>query len=85
MESNFFELLNNANFGFDFRNSANNAKFEPIIDEINEKKKRKLTKGVKTKLDDSFKKEKIKSMIDFDQNECNSIKSIVVIENTIID
>ena len=36
MESNFFELLNNANFGFDCRNSANNAKFEPIIDEINE-------------------------------------------------
>ena len=36
MESNFFELLNNANFEFDFRNSANNAKFEPIIDEINE-------------------------------------------------
>ena len=46
---------------------------------------RKLTKGVETKLDDSFKKEKIKSMIDFDQNECNSIKSIVVIGNTIID
>ena len=36
MESNFFELLNNANFGFDCRNSANNAKFEPIIEEINE-------------------------------------------------
>ena len=36
MESNFFELLNNANFGFDFRNSANNARFEPIIDERNE-------------------------------------------------
>ena len=36
MEQNFFELLNNANFGFDCRNSANNAKFEPIIEEINE-------------------------------------------------
>ena len=28
--------MNNANFGFDCRNNANNAKFEPIIDEIGE-------------------------------------------------
>ena len=28
--------MNNANFGFDCRNNANNTKFEPIIDEINE-------------------------------------------------
>ena len=28
--------MNNANFGFDCRNNANNAKFEPLIDEINE-------------------------------------------------
>ena len=27
--------MNNANFGFDCRNNANNAKFEPLIDEIN--------------------------------------------------
>ena len=34
---NFFcKLMNNANFGFDCRNNANNAKFEPIIDEIGE-------------------------------------------------
>ena len=32
----FYKLMNNANFGFDCRNSANNAKFEPIIDEIGE-------------------------------------------------
>ena len=28
--------MNDANFEFDCRNSANNAKFEAIIDEINE-------------------------------------------------
>ena len=28
--------MNNANFRFDSRNSANDAKFEPIIDEVNE-------------------------------------------------
>ena len=32
----FCKLMNNANFGFDCRNNANNAKFEPIIDEIGE-------------------------------------------------
>ena len=31
-----YKLINNANFGFDCRNSANNAKFELIIDEISE-------------------------------------------------
>ena len=28
--------MNNASFGFDCRNNANNRKFEPIIDEMNE-------------------------------------------------
>ena len=28
--------MNNANFGFDCRNDANNLKFDPLIDEINE-------------------------------------------------
>ena len=28
--------MNNANFGLNFRNNANNVRFEPIIDEINE-------------------------------------------------
>ena len=32
----FFKLMNDANFEFDCRNSANDAKFEAIIDEINE-------------------------------------------------
>ena len=36
IEKNFYKLMNNANFGFDCRNNANNLKFEPIIDEINE-------------------------------------------------
>ena len=35
IEIDFFKLMNNGfGFGFDCRNSANNAKFEPIIDEI---------------------------------------------------
>ena len=36
IEKNIYKLMNNANFGFDCRNNANNLKFEPIIDEINE-------------------------------------------------
>ena len=36
IEKDFFNLMNNANFGFDCRNNANNSKFEPIIDEMNE-------------------------------------------------
>ena len=36
VEKDFFKLMNNANFRFDSRNSANDAKFEPIIDEVNE-------------------------------------------------
>ena len=35
-------------------------------------------------MDDAFKNKKIKIIIDFDQNDCNSIKSIVVERNTII-
>ena len=33
-EKDFYKLMDNTNFGFDCRNSANNIKFEPIIDEI---------------------------------------------------
>ena len=36
IEKNFYKLMNNANFGFDCRNNANNLKFEPIINEIEE-------------------------------------------------
>ena len=36
IKENFYRLMNNANFGFDCRNNANNTKFEPIIDEIGE-------------------------------------------------
>ena len=36
IEKNFFKLMNNANFGFDCRNDADNLKFDPLIDEINE-------------------------------------------------
>ena len=36
IQKDFYKLMNNANFEFDCRNSANNAKFELIIDEISE-------------------------------------------------
>ena len=36
IKKDFLKLMNNANFGFDCRNNANNTKFEPIIEEINE-------------------------------------------------
>ena len=36
IEKNFYKLMNNANFGFDCRNNANNLKFEQLIDEIKE-------------------------------------------------
>ena len=36
IEKDFYKLMNNANFGFDYRNSVNNVKFVPITDEINE-------------------------------------------------
>ena len=36
IEKDFYKLMNNANFGFDCRNNANNLKFEQLIDEINE-------------------------------------------------
>ena len=36
IKKDFFKLMNNANFGYDCRNNANNAKFEPIIDEVSE-------------------------------------------------
>ena len=36
VEKNFYKLMNNSNFGFDCRNNANNFKFEPLINEIDE-------------------------------------------------
>ena len=35
-EKDFYEFMNNANFGYDCRDNANNAKFQPFIDEVNE-------------------------------------------------
>ena len=36
IEKSFYKLMNNAYFGFDCRNNADNLKFDPLIDEINE-------------------------------------------------
>ena len=36
IEKNFYKLMNNGNSGFDCRNNAENLKFDPLIDEINE-------------------------------------------------
>ena len=36
IEKNSYKLMNNSNFGFDCRNNANNLKFEPLINEIEE-------------------------------------------------
>ena len=44
-------------------------------------KKRKLTKNVEGKLEDAFKSKKIKTMIDFDRKQCNSIKSVALKAN----
>ena len=48
------------------------------------KKKRKI-KDANIQIDDVIKNKKIKTMIDFDHNECNSIKSIIVKGDTNID
>ena len=151
IEKNFYKLMNNSNFGFDCRNNANNLKFEPLINEIEElsyikkyhnlfdekvkqfvssnileqkinqdfeqemseikendqfkdiritelknrrdenfdalelfKKKEKRMKKRKVK-DDFFDRKtsllenrRIKTMIDFEENNCSSIKSLVV-------
>ena len=49
------------------------------------KKKRKLTKDVEVKLTDAIKNKKIKRMIDFNKNECNSIKSFAIKGSTTIN
>ena len=47
--------------------------------------KRKLTKYFDSQVEDAIKNKKIKTMIDFDKNNCNSIKSIIVNGNTTVD
>ena len=150
IEKFFYKLMNNANFGFDCRNNANNLKFQLLIIAINEltyikkyhnlfdnkissfvsseisekninqefeqeialirdndpfknaritelenkkqtdidsldclkqkekKSKKRKIKDANIQIDDVIKNKKIKTMIDFDHNECNSIKSIIV-------
>ena len=36
IKKDYFKLMSNANFGFDYRSNVNNVTFEPIIDKINE-------------------------------------------------
>ena len=105
IEKNFYKFMNNANFGFDCRNNANNLKFEPLIHEINEltyiKKYYNLfdskienfvnSKILERNINQEFEKvkniknKKVKTMIDFENNECNSIKSIIVKGDTNIE
>ena len=47
-------------------------------------KKRKI-KDTDLQIDKAVNNKKIKTMIEFDKNECNSIKSIVIKGNTTID
>ena len=65
-------------------------KKQVLIHLIVSKQKRKNQKKKKIKnenpqIDDVLKNKKIKTMIDFDKNECNSIKSIIVKGDTNID
>ena len=46
---------------------------------------KKKIKGADLQIDEAVKNKKIKMMIEFDKNECNSIKSIVIKGNTTID
>ena len=48
-------------------------------------KKRKLTKDFEMQVSDMIKNKKIKTMIDFNKRESNSIKSIVVNNSTMVD
>ena len=48
-------------------------------------KKRKRTKDVSEKIEEYSRSKKIKTMIDFDQNECNSMKSIAIKKNLEVD
>ena len=48
-------------------------------------KKRKLTKDFEMQVSDMIKNKKVKTMIDFDKRESNSIESIVVNSSTMLD
>ena len=48
-------------------------------------KKRKLTKDFEMQVSDMIKNKKIKTMIDFNKRESNSIKSIAVNSSTVVD
>ena len=47
--------------------------------------KRKIIRYFDSEVEDAIKNKKIKTMIDFDKNNCNSIKSIIVNGNTTVD
>ena len=48
------------------------------LKEKEKKSKKRTLKEVKTQVEDALKNKKIKAMIEFDREECNSIKSILV-------
>ena len=70
IEKNFYKLMNNANFGFDCRNNANNLKFEPLINKIDELTYiKKYYKLFDTKIENFVSSELLEQKInqDFDQ------------------
>ena len=55
---------------------------EALVKKERKFKEKKLTKNAETKLENNFKNKKIKTIIDFDRKECNSIKPIALKANT---
>ena len=49
------------------------------------KSKKRKAKDADLQIDEAVKNKKIKTMIEFDKNKCNSMKSIVIKGNTMID
>ena len=55
------------------------------LKEKEKKSKKRKNKNINIQIEDAIKNKKIKTMIEFDKKECNSIKSILVKKNTTID
>ena len=95
IEQNFQQQIANVKHDDPFRsaktisiknhNKEDLDKLESLKKNERKSKKWKLTRDVEAKLGDSFKNKKLKTLIDFDKNECNIIKSKAVKGSTIVD